>query len=215
MPAIKGNRAMSHPASDVAFSPSVKAEQVRHGSRAQYEHMEKGKGWASTITPDLAASIAEARSFYLATASAEGQPYIQHRGGPRGFLRALDDKTLAIADYRVNRQYITTGNLAENPRAYIFIMDYVRQRRTKLWGTAKVVEGDEALLSKLIDPGYRALPERAIVFTLEAWDRNCPQHIPRMLPFDDAAAAIGRLEKRISDLEAENARLREPARVAS
>ena len=206
---------MSHPASDVAFSPSVKAEQVRHGSRAQYEHMEQGKGWSSTITPDLAASIAEARSFYLATASAEGQPYIQHRGGPRGFLRALDDKTLAFADYRGNRQYITTGNLAENPRAYIFIMDYVRQRRTKLWGTAKVVEGDEALLSKLIDPGYRAMPERAIVFTLEAWDRNCPQHIPRMLPFDDVAAAVGRLEKRISDLEAENARLREPARVAS
>jgi len=206
---------MSHPASDVAFSPSVKAEQVRHGSRAQYEHMEQGKGWSSTITPDLAASIAEARSFYLATASAEGQPYIQHRGGPRGFLRALDDKTLAFADYRGNRQYITTGNLAENPRAYIFIMDYVRQRRTKLWGTAKVVEGDEALLSKLIDPGYRAMPERAIVFTLEAWDRNCPQHVPRMLPFDDVAAAIGRLEKRISDLEAENARLREPARVAS
>lgn len=206
---------MSHPASDVAFSPSVKAEQVRHGSRAQYERMEQGKGWSSTITPDLAASIAEARSFYLATASAEGQPYIQHRGGPRGFLRALDDKTLAFADYRGNRQYITTGNLAENPRAYIFIMDYVRQRRTKLWGTAKVVEGDEALLSKLIDPGYRAMPERAIVFTLEAWDRNCPQHIPRMLPFDEVAAAIGRLEKRISDLEAENARLREPARVAS
>jgi predicted pyridoxine 5'-phosphate oxidase superfamily flavin-nucleotide-binding protein len=206
---------MSHPASDVAFSPSVKAEQVRHGSRAQYEHMEQGKGWSSTITPDLAASIAEARSFYLATASAEGQPYIQHRGGPRGFLRALDDKTLAFADYRGNRQYITTGNLAENPRAYIFIMDYVRQRRTKLWGRAKVVEGDEALLSKLIDPGYRAMPERAIVFTLEAWDRNCPQHIPRMLPFDDVAAAVGRLEKRISDLEAENARLREPARVAS
>ena len=149
---------MSHPASDVAFSPSVKAEQVRHGSRAQYEHMEQGKGWSSTITPDLAASIAEARSFYLATASAEGQPYIQHRGGPRGFLRALDDKTLAFADYRGNRQYITTGNLAENPRAYIFIMDYVRQRRTKLWGTAKVVEGDEALLSKLIDTGYRSVP---------------------------------------------------------
>ena len=143
-----------------------------------------------------------------------GSPIFSIAAVRQGFLRALDDKTLAFADYRGNRQYITTGNLAENPRAYIFIMDYVRQRRTKLWGTAKVVEGDEALLSKLIDPGYRAMPERAIVFTLEAWDRNCPQHIPRMLPFDDVAAAIGRLEKRISDLEAENARLREPARVA-
>lgn len=205
---------MSHPASDIAFSASVKAEQMRHGSRTQYERMEQSKGWSSTITPDLAASIAETRSFYLATASADGQPYVQHRGGPPGFLHALDDKTLAFADYRGNRQYITTGNLAENPRAYIFIMDYVRQRRAKLWGTAKVVEGDEALLSKLIEPGYRAVPERAIVFTLEAWDRNCPQHIPRMLPFDDVAAAIGRLKERISDLEAENTRLRQHARVA-
>jgi uncharacterized protein len=205
---------MSHPASDVAFSSSVKAEQVRRGSRSQYERMERGKGWPSTITPDLAASIVEARSFYLATASADGQPYVQHRGGPPGFLRVLDDKTLAFADYRGNRQYITAGNLAENPRAFIFIMDYVHQRRTKLWGTAKVVEGDEALLSKLIDPSYRAVPERAIVFTLEASDRNCPQHIPRMLPIEDVVAAIGRLEKRISDLEAENARLREPETTA-
>jgi predicted pyridoxine 5'-phosphate oxidase superfamily flavin-nucleotide-binding protein len=205
---------MSHPASDIAFSSSVKAEQVRRGSRPQYERMERSKGWPSTITPDLMASIAEARSFYLATASAGGQPYVQHRGGPPGFLRALDDKTLAFADYRGNRQYITAGNLAENPRAFIFITDYVHRRRTKLWGTAKVVEGDEALLSKLIDPGYRAVPERAIVFTLEAWDRNCPQHIPGMLPFEDVAAAIGRLKKRISDLEAENARLREPETTA-
>lgn len=205
---------MSHPASDIAFSSSVKAEQVRHGSRPQYERMELSKGWPSTITLDLMASIVEARSFYLATASADGQPYVQHRGGPPGFLHALDDTTLAFADYRGNRQYITAGNLAENPRAFIFIMDYVHQRRTKLWGTAKIVEGDEALLSKLIDPRYRAVPERAIVFTLEAWDRNCPQHIPRMLPFDDVAAAIGRLEKRISILEAENARLREPETTA-
>lgn len=205
---------MPHPASDVAFSSSVKAEQVRHGSRPQYERMERSKGWATTITPDLAASTAETRSFYLATASAGGQPYVQHRGGPPGFLRPLNDKTLAFADYRGNRQYITAGNLAENPRAFIFIMDYVHQRRTKLWGTARVVEGDAALLSKLLEPGYRAVPERAIVFTLEAWDRNCPQHIPKMLPFEDVAAAIGRLEKRISDLEAENARLRRPDLIA-
>jgi predicted pyridoxine 5'-phosphate oxidase superfamily flavin-nucleotide-binding protein len=205
---------MPHPASDIAFSPSVKVEQVRHGSRPQYERMERSKGWPTTITSDLATSIAETRSFYLATASAGGQPYVQHRGGPPGFLRALDDKTLAFADYRGNRQYITAGNLAENPRAFISIMDYVHQRRTKLWGTARVVEGDEALLSKLIDPSYRAVPEQAIVFTLEAWDRNCPQHIPRMLPFEDVAAVIGRLEKRISDLEAENARLREPETTA-
>ena len=202
---------MAQIASDVAFTPSVKAEQARRGSRNQYERMERLKGWPTTITPDLAAFIADARSFYLATASADGQPYIQHRGGPVGFLKILDDKTLAFADYGGNKQYITTGNLAENPKAYIFIMDYVHQRRVKLWGTAKVVEGDQELLSKLSDPGYRASPERAIVFTLEAWDRNCPQHIPRMLPFDEVAAAIGRLQTRIADLEAENARLRKDA----
>jgi hypothetical protein len=202
---------MAQIASDVAFTPSVKAEQARRGSRNQYERMERLKGWPTTIAPDLAAFIADARSFYLATASADGQPYIQHRGGPVGFLKILDDKTLAFADYGGNKQYITTGNLAENPKAYIFIMDYVHQRRVKLWGTAKVVEGDQELLSKLSDPGYRASPERAIVFTLEAWDRNCPQHIPRMLSFDEVAAAIGRLQTRIANLEAENVRLRKDA----
>lgn len=200
---------MSRVPSDIAFTPSVKAEQERRGSRAQFERMEKAKGWSSTITPDLAAFIAEARSFYLATATADGQPYVQHRGGPPGFLRQLDEKTLAFADYGGNRQYLTVGNLAENPKAFIFIMDYVRARRAKLWGTAKVVEGDETLLAKLFEPGYRALPERAVLFTLEAFDRNCPQHIPRMLPLEDVAAAIERLEQRIADLEAENARLRE------
>ena len=199
---------MDHSPSDIAFTPSVKAEQARRGSRAQFERVERMKGWPSTITPDLAAFVAGARSFYLATASADGQPYVQHRGGPKGFLRPLDDKTLAFADYGGNRQYLTVGNLAENPKAFIFIMDYVRARRVKLWGTAKIVEGDDALLSKLTDPQYRAAPERAIVFTLEAWDRNCPQHIPRTLPFEDVTAAIGRLEQRIGDLEAENARLR-------
>jgi hypothetical protein len=201
-------------ASDIAFTPSVKAQQARRGSRSQYERMERVRGWSSTITPDLAAQIMGARSFYLSTASVEGQPYVQHRGGPVGFLRVLDNKRLAFADYGGNKQYITIGNLAENAKAYIFIMDYVHQRRVKLWGTAKVVEDDEALLSQLIDPDYRAKPERAIVFTVEAWDRNCPQHIPRMLPFEDVAEAIGRLQTRIADLEAENARLRSSNAVA-
>ncbi|MBS0232971.1 MAG: pyridoxamine 5'-phosphate oxidase family protein [Proteobacteria bacterium] len=199
---------MAHVASDVAFTASVKAEQARRGSRLQYERMEQLHGWRTTITPDLAATIAEVRSFYFATASANGQPYIQHRGGPEGFLKILDERTLAFADFGGNKQYITIGNLAENPKAYIFIMDYVHQRRTKLWGTAKVIEDDEALLSKLSDPGYRGHPERVIVFTLEAWDRNCPQHIPRMLPFEEVKDAIARLQARIVELEAENARLR-------
>jgi hypothetical protein len=199
---------MAATASDIGFTPSVKAEQVRRGSRSGYERMEQRGGWSTTVEADLAEMIAETRSFYLATASAEGQPYIQHRGGPAGFLKILDEKTLAFADFSGNKQYITIGNLAENPKAYIFIMDYVHQRRTKLWGTAKVVEGDDALLATLSDPSYRARPERAIVFTLEAWDGNCPQHIPRMLPFDEVKDAIVRLQTRISDLEAENKKLR-------
>jgi uncharacterized protein len=199
---------MSEIASDIAFTPSVKAEQTRRGSRSGYERMERHGGWPTTVSEDLAAFLAETRSFYLATANSDGQPYIQHRGGPAGFLKILDEKTLAFADFSGNKQYITIGNLAENPKAYIFVMDYVHQQRVKLWGTAKVVEGDDELLSKLSDPSYRARPERAIVFTLEAWDRNCPQHIPRMLPFDDVRDAIGRLQSRIADLEAENERLK-------
>ncbi|MET0432417.1 MAG: pyridoxamine 5'-phosphate oxidase family protein [Hyphomicrobium sp.] len=203
---------MVQAASDIAFTPAVKAEQTRRGSRSQYERMERHRGWPTTVTPDLAAFIADTRSFYLATANADGQPYIQHRGGPAGFLKILDEKTLAFADFGGNKQYITIGNLAENPKAYIFIMDYVHQRRAKLWGTAKVVEGDDALLSSLSDPSYRGRPERAIVFTLDAWDQNCPQHIPRMLPFDEVKDAIGRLQTRIADLEAENVDLKNKMR---
>ena len=199
---------MDQRASDVAFSPAVKAEQARRGSRSQFERMERLKGWPNTVTPDLAAFLAEARSFYLATASASGQPYVQHRGGPRGVLKPIDETTLAFADYGGNRQYITLGNLAENEKAFIFIMDYARARRVKIWGTAKVVEGDEALLSKVMDPSYGATPERAILFSIEAWDRNCPQHIPRMLNFDDAAEVFGKLEQRIAALEAENKELK-------
>jgi uncharacterized protein len=199
---------MKHPPSDVAFSGAVKAEQTRRGSRTQFERVEQGSGWPNSVTPDLATVLAAARSFYLGTASAAGQPYIQHRGGPAGFLRALDDKTLAFADYGGNRQYITAGNLAENPRAFIFLMDYAKRRRIKLWGSAKIIENDAALLASLTDMTYAAAPERGIVFTIEAWDRNCAQHIPRLLPFDDVASAIGRLEHRIALLEAENARLR-------
>ncbi|MFA5955765.1 pyridoxamine 5'-phosphate oxidase family protein [Hyphomicrobium sp.] len=199
---------MTGVASDIAFTPAVKAEQARRGSRPQYERMERVHGWPTTVTADLAATLSETKSFYLATASADGQPYIQHRGGSAGFLKILDEKTLAFADFGGNKQYVTVGNLAENPKAYIFIMDYVHQRRAKLWGTAKVIEGDDELLSTLSDPSYRGRPERAIVFTLEAWDRNCPQHIPRMLPFDEVKDAIGRLQSHIAELEAENAQLR-------
>ena len=195
--------------SDVAFTPAVKAAQQRHGSRAQYARMEETRGWQSKVTDDLAAFIAERDSFYLATANAEGQPYIQHRGGPKGFLRVLDDKTLGFADFKGNRQYITTGNLADNDRAFIFLMDYASRRRIKIWGRARVVEGDDALINKLFVPGYKARPEQAILFTIEAWDVNCQQHIPQKFAAEDVADAVGRLQARIAELEAEVARLRD------
>ncbi|WP_324614991.1 pyridoxamine 5'-phosphate oxidase family protein [Hyphomicrobium album] len=199
---------MAQPVSDIAFTPSVKAAQERNGSRAQYARMEQAKGWASAVTPDLAAQIGAARSFYLGTASAEGQPYIQHRGGPPGFLRVLDERTLAFADLSGNRQYITTGNLAENPRAFIFIMDYARRRRVKIWGRARVVEGDDELLARLRPSQGSGVAERVILFEIEAWDRNCPQHIPQLVAVEDVQAAVLALQERIATLEAELARAR-------
>jgi predicted pyridoxine 5'-phosphate oxidase superfamily flavin-nucleotide-binding protein len=196
-----------NPSSDIAFSPSVKAVQARRGSRAGYAKMEQKGGFATTIDDALAGFIAEQRSFYLATANDEGQPYIQHRGGPQGFLRVLDDKTLAFADFSGNKQYITTGNLADNPKAFIFLMDYANRRRVKIWGTARAVE-DPELVAQLMPEGYRARGEQAVVFTIEAYDVNCPQHIPQMVFAEDVAEIVTDLKKRIGELEAENARLR-------
>jgi uncharacterized protein len=195
--------------SDVAFTPTVKSVQESRGSRRQYARMEETRGWQSTVTDDLAAFIAERDSFYLATANSDGQPYIQHRGGPKGFLCVLDEKTLGFADFKGNRQYITTGNLADNDRAFIFLMDYAGRQRIKIWGRARVVEGDDALIGKLFVPGYKARPEQTILFTIEAWDVNCPQHIPQKLAAEDVADAVGRLQARIAELEAEVARLRD------
>ena len=194
--------------SDVAFTPSVKSVQERRGSRTGYARMEEKGGFATTIDPSLAEFIAGMRSFYLATASKDGQPYVQHRGGPPGFLHVIDEKTLAFADFAGNRQYITTGNLEENPKAMIFLMDYAHRRRVKLWGAARVVENDAELNAELFPEGYRARAEASILFTVEAIDINCPQHIPQMLDAEDVAAAVAALKDRIDALEAENVRLR-------
>jgi len=193
---------------DIAFTPSVKTVQESRGSRRGYAGLEAKGGWPTTVNAELAGLIAGVRSFYLATASKEAQPYIQHRGGPPGFLRVLDGNTLAFADFSGNRQYITTGNLAENPRAMIFIMDYMNRHRVKLWGSARVVEDDPELIATLLPEGYRARAEAAILFTLSAWDTNCPQHIPQLLFSEDVAAAIDTLKARIEALERENAELR-------
>jgi len=194
-------------ASDIAFSPAVKAIQARKGSREAYARSEQ-RGWRTEVDDNLAAFLADANSIYFATAAADGQPYIQHRGGPKGFLKVLDKQTLAFADYAGNQQFITQGNLSENPRAYIFVMDYAHRRRVKIWGDARIVEDDEALTTSLMPKGYRARPEQVILFKIVAWDTNCPQHIPQKFDAADVAAALAARDARIAELEAEVAALK-------
>lgn len=194
-------------ASDVAFSPAVKTIQTRKGSRKAYAHAEQ-EGWRTEIDDDLAAFLAQTNSFYLSTASADGQPYIQHRGGPKGFIKVLDKHTLAFADYSGNRQYISQGNLSENRKAHIFIMDYAHRRRVKIWGEAKIVEDDPALTRSLMPQGYRARPEQVMIFTITTWDTNCPQHIPQKFDAADVAAALASRDERIKELEEELARVK-------
>jgi uncharacterized protein len=197
-----------HYSSDVAFTPAVKAIQTRKGSRDGYAQVEENGGWRTEIDERLAASLAEANSFYLATANADGQPYIQHRGGPKGFVKVLDRNTLAFADYVGNRQYITQGNLSENPKAHIFLMDYAHRHRIKIWGEARVVDDDPALTRSLMPQGYRARPEQVILFKIAAWDTNCPQHIPQKFDAADVAQALAVRDQRIAELEAELAALK-------
>ena len=197
-----------HFPSDVAFTPVVKDIQSRKGSRDAYARVELNGGWQTEVDAALAAHIGEQTSFFLATANSDGQPYIQHRGGPAGFIKILDKQTLAFADFRGNRQYITQGNLSENPKAYIFLIDYVHRRRIKLWGDARVGEDDPALVASLMPRDYKAKPEQAIIFKIAAWDRNCPQHIPQKLDVADVAAVVGQRDARIVALEAEIAELK-------
>jgi predicted pyridoxine 5'-phosphate oxidase superfamily flavin-nucleotide-binding protein len=193
--------------SDVAFTPAVKAIQTRKGSREAYAEAEQS-GWRTEVDERLAASLAETNSFYFATATADGQPYVQHRGGPKGFVKILDKNTLAFADYAGNRQYVTQGNLSENPKAYMFLMDYAHRRRIKIWGEARVVDDDPALTKSLMPQGYRARPEQVILFRIAAWDTNCPQHIPQKFDAADVAQALAVRDGRIAELEAELAALK-------
>ncbi|WP_296714866.1 pyridoxamine 5'-phosphate oxidase family protein [Rhodoblastus sp.] len=205
------DQAGKSPSSDIAFTPMVKAAQERKGSRSVYAAVEERGGWPTRVTPELAEFIAEQTSLFLATASRDGQPYVQHRGGPPGFLRVLDEATLGFVDFVGNRQYITLGNLAENDRAQLFLIDYATRRRIKIWGKARVVEGDEVLTAKLMPQGYRAKPSQVILFTVTAWDANCPQHIPVRIGASDIAAALAERDDRIRALEAEVAALRASA----
>lgn len=187
--------------SDIAFTSAVKAIQSRKGSRSSYAAMEERGGWQTTVTADLESFLADLDMFYLGTANAAGQPYIQYRGGAPGFLQVLSDRTLGFADFGGNRQYISLGNLSENPRAFIFLVDYVHRRRIKLWGKARVVEGDAGLQARLGDPDYPGRVERVILFEIHAWDSNCPQHIHIRLPLRSVQPVIEQLQHRVQELE--------------
>ena len=197
------------PSSDIAFTPAVKAIQSAKGSRQSYARMESRGGWQSSVTTELAGFIAELDMFYLGTANSTGQPYIQYRGGKKGFLKVVDDRTLGFADFGGNRQYISIGNLSENSKAFLFLMDYANQQRIKVWGTAEVVEGDADLLEKLRDDTYDGKVERAILFRIEAWDVNCSQHIHRRFPEALVEPVIASLESQIAELQKEIARLKQ------
>jgi hypothetical protein len=194
---------MSSP-EDVLFSDAVKAEQARLGSRPMFE----GREWKTEITDDLRQFLGVIDTFFFATASADGRPYIQHRGGPPGFLKTIGSHTLAFADFAGNRQYITLGHLKENDRAHMFILHFATQQRLKLWGRARVVENDTELMERLVEPAYKARPQRAIVFTLEAWDVNCTQHIVPRYSEAEIAPGINKLVARIKELEEEVALLK-------
>jgi uncharacterized protein len=199
---------MTQPSSDIAFTPRIKAIQAERGSRVNYARMEERGGFRTELTEDLAQFLGRVDTAFLATANAAGQPYAQHRGGPKGFIKILGLRTLGFADYKGNRQYITTGNLAENDRAFLFLMDYANRRRVKLWGRARVVADDDALVERLMPEAYEARPEQAILFDVDAWDINCPQHIPQKIDAGDVEQVLLQMQARIAKLEEENAALR-------
>ena len=194
--------------SDVAFTPSVKAAQARKGSRRAYECMERKRSWQTRITADLVRFIEAQTSIFIASVNAAGQPYIQHRSGPPGFLRVLDEKTIGLVDFSGNRQYITQGNLADNPKAHLFLIDYMHRRRVKIWGEARIVENDAELIAKLMPAGYRARAEQVLLFAVSAWNENCSQHIPQRFEAADVGAALAERNQRIEMLEAELKELR-------
>jgi len=200
--------------SDIVFTPAARRAQAERGSARAYEK-KVAQGFPSRVTPELAGFIAELDTAFLGTTSASGAPYIQHRGGPKGFIKVVDEHTLGFADYAGNRQYITLSNLADNDRAFLFLLDFAGRHRIKVWGRARVVEDDPQLLAKFTDAGYRARPERVILFTVEAWDVNCSQHITTRFSESEVAEATLVLRERIAALEAENAQLRAAASLGN
>lgn len=201
---------------EIATTPAVKAAQAANGSAGAYDGF-KGHREFTRFSADELEFIAARDSFYMATLSETGWPYVQHRGGPPGFLRALDAQTLACPDFRGNRQYISIGNLSVNDRACLFLMDYPHRRRLKMYVHVEVRGGADGAetLAALALPAYRAKAERALVFHLEAFDWNCPQHITPRFTEAELTDALAPVRQRIEQLEAENARLRESLERAS
>ena len=196
---------MSSNPAKVIFPPSARAAQERLGSRELQQRREHGGSFQKRVNERLIAFLARVDSFFIATSTADGQPYIQHRGGPKGFLKALGPSTLGFADFAGNRQYITVGRLSENSAVCLFLIDYAQPARIKVWGRASVVDNDETLVARVTDPWYRARIERAVLIQIDAWDINCRQHIPRKIAAEDVASATENLQSRIRALEAENA----------
>ncbi|WP_037503125.1 pyridoxamine 5'-phosphate oxidase family protein [Sphingomonas jaspsi] len=198
---------MPQPSSDIAFTPTVKALQQERGSREAYARMEAGGGFRTEIDERLIAMLAATNTAYLGTVNADGQPYIQHRGGPRGFIRVIDERTLGFADYSGNRQYVSDGNLRDNDKAFLFLMDYARKARIKVWGRARFSH-DADLIARLMPDDYKARPEAAILFEIAAWDINCPQHIPVKFDADLVSSALAERDEEIERLKSELAELR-------
>lgn len=199
---------MSSFISDVAFTPAVKEVQVRKGSRDTYARAENKGMMQREISEDLADFISRQISVFLASVSSDGAPYIQHRGGPPGFIKVLGPTTLGFVDYKGNRQYISQGNFSENPKAHLFLIDYMNRRRVKIWGEVSVIEDDPDLISKLMPEDSQGHPEQVMIFEISAWDINCPQHIPQRFEAEDVKRALEEREIRIAELEAEIAALK-------
>ena len=208
---------MSRAFSDIAFTPSVRAVQTRMGSRAAYARLDHAPDARDALTAEEEAFIAARDGFYQATVSETGWPYVQFRGGPAGFLKVLDAKTLGYADFRGNVQYVSVGNLAGDDRVSLILMDYANRRRLKILGQARVVEPDEdpALLARLTLPDYRAQVQRAVVITVHAFDWNCPQHITPRFTLAEVDAAAAPLRAELAELRAKVARLETAAAAKS
>jgi len=202
---------MGHKFGSLVFTPVIKALQEKYGSRRKYARMEAGPISQDRLGPDESAFIAGRDSFYMATVGATGWPYVQHRGGPKGFLKMIDEQTIAFADFRGNMQFVSTGNLASDNRVALIMVDYTQQARLKILGRVEIFEGDAAQpwIERLRDPAYKAVVERAYVIKIEAFDWNCQQHITPRFSAEQIQEALEPFERRMQELERENQELRE------